>query len=68
MYETYYDKLQLNFGRESTQFYKRDTDGFVLSMNTKDIIKGVKNLEDRFDFSNLGKKHEIISNENKKSN
>ena len=32
-----------------------DTDNFVLSVNTKDIIKDLKNLEDIFDFSNLDK-------------
>ena len=35
-------------------------------MNTKDIIKDLKNLEDIFDFSNLDKNHELFSNKNKK--
>ena len=43
-----------------------DTDNFVLSVNTKDIIKDLKNLEDIFDFSNLEKTHEFFSNKNKK--
>ena len=43
-----------------------DTDSFVLSVNTKDIIKELKNLEDIFDFSNLDKNHELFSNKNKK--
>ena len=43
-----------------------DTDSFVLSVNTKDIIKNLKNLEDIFDFSNLDKNHELFSNKNKK--
>ena len=43
-----------------------DTDSFVLSVNTKDIIKDLKNLEDIFDFSNLDENHEIFSNRNKK--
>ena len=43
-----------------------DTDSFVLSVNTKDIIKDLKNLEDVFDFSNLDKCHELFSNKNKK--
>ena len=42
-----------------------DTDSFVLSVNTKDIIKDLKNLEDMFDFSNLDKNHELFSNKNK---
>ena len=43
-----------------------DTDSFVLSVNTKDIIKDLKNLEDIFDFSNLDKNHELFSNKNQK--
>ena len=43
-----------------------DFDSFVLSKNTKDIIKDLKNLEDIFDFSNLEKNHELFSNKNKK--
>ena len=43
-----------------------DTDSFVLSVNTKDILKDLKNLEDIFDFSNLDKNHELFSNKNKK--
>ena len=43
-----------------------DTDSFVLSVNTKNIIKDLRNLEDIFDFSNLDKTHELFSNKNKK--
>ena len=43
-----------------------DTDSFVLSVNTQDIIKDLKNLEDIFDFSNIDEKHELYSNKNKK--
>ena len=43
-----------------------DTDSFVLTINTKDIIKDLKNSEDIFDFSNLDKNHELFSNKNKK--
>ena len=43
-----------------------DTDSFILSVNTKDIIKDLKNHEDIFDFSNLDKNHELFSNRNKK--
>ena len=32
-----------------------DTDSFVLSVNTKDVIKDLKNLENIFDFNNLDK-------------
>ena len=43
-----------------------DTDSFVLSVTTKDIIKDLKNLEYIFDFSNLDKIHELFSNKNKR--
>ena len=42
-----------------------DTDSFVLSINTKDIIKDLKNLEDIFDFRTLDKVHELFSNKKK---
>ena len=66
MYETYYDKLQPYFGQENIQLHYMDTDSFLVSVNTKDIIKDLKNLEDIFDFSNLDKNHELFSNKNKK--
>ena len=43
-----------------------DTDSFVLSVNTKDIIKDLKNLEDKIDSSNPDENHELFSNKNKK--
>ena len=43
-----------------------NTDSFVLSVNTKDIIKDLRNLEYIFDFTNLDKTHELYSNKNKK--
>ena len=43
-----------------------DTESFVLSVNTKDIIKDLRNLEYIFDFKNLDKTHELYSNKNKK--
>ena len=66
MYETNYDLLQPYFGRENIQLHYMDTDSFVLSINIKDVIKDLKNLENIFDFSNLDKTHEIFSYENKK--
>ena len=66
MYETYYDKLQSYFGHEIIQLHYIDTDAFVLSLKTQDIIKDLKNLEDIFDFSNLDKNHELFSNKNQK--
>ena len=43
-----------------------DTDSFVLSVNTKNIIKDLKNLEKIFDFSNLDENHELFNSKNKK--
>ena len=66
MYETYYDTIQPYFGQENLQLHYIDTDVMILSMNTKDIIKDLKNLEDILNFSNLGENHELFSNKNKK--
>ena len=65
MYETYYDILQPYFGQEDIQLHYMDTDSFVLSVNTKNIITDLKILEYIFDISNLDKNHELFS---KKSN
>ena len=43
-----------------------DTDSFVPSVNTKDIINDLKNLQDLLNFSNLSENHELFSNKNKK--
>ena len=66
MYETYYDKFQPYFGQENLQLHYIDTDSFVLSVNTKNIIQDLHNLKEYFDFSNLNKDHELFSDENKK--
>ena len=66
MYETYYDKLQPYFGEENIQLHYIDTDAFVLSLNTNDINKDLKKMEDTFDFSNVEKSHELFSNRIKK--
>ena len=65
MYETYYDTLQIYYGQENLQLHYIDTDGIILSMKTKDIIKDLINLEDIFDFSNLDKNHKLYSEKNK---
>ena len=51
MYETYYDKLPPCFGLEKLQLHYMETDSFVLSVNTKDVIKDLKNIEDLFDLA-----------------
>ena len=66
MYETFYDELQTYFAQEKIQLHFIDTDAFVLSVNTHDINKDMKKLEDIFDFSNLDENHELFSNKNKK--
>ena len=66
LYETYYDILQPFFGQENLQLHYLDTDGMILSMKTKDIIKDLKSLENVFDFGNLDQNHELFSNKNKK--
>ena len=43
-----------------------DCDSFVLSIETQNIIKDLKNLDDLFDLSNLNENHELFSNKNKK--
>ena len=66
IYETYYDRLQPYFGQENIQLHYMDTDSFLLTMNTNDIIRDLKNLEDIYYFSNLNNKHELFSNKNKR--
>ena len=66
MYETYYDKLQPYFGEKNLHLLYMHTDSFILSVNTKDIIRDLKNLEDIFDFCNLDENHELFSNKKKK--
>ena len=66
IYETYYYKLQPYFGHENLQSHHIDTDAFVLSMNTNDIIRDLEKLEDLFDSSNLDKNHELFNNKNRK--
>ena len=50
IYEKYYEKLQPSFGEENIRLPYMEIDSFVLSVNTKDIIKDFKKLEDIFDF------------------
>ena len=68
MCETYYDEIQPYFRQEDPHLHYMDTDSFILSANTKDNIKDLKNLEGIFDSSNLDKNHELFSNNNKKVN
>ena len=51
---------------ENLQLHYMDTDSFVLSVNTKNIIQDLHNLKKYFDFSNLNEDHQLFSNINKK--
>ena len=53
LYYNYYDKLQPYFGEKNLQLHYVNTDAFVFSVNTNDIIRDLKKFEDIFDFSNL---------------
>ena len=66
MYETCYEILQPLFGQENIQLHYIDTDAFVLSIKTKNIIKDLRNSEDIFDFKNLNKNPDLFSNKNEK--
>ena len=55
MYETYYDNMQPYFGQKNFQLHYMNTDSFVLSVDTKDIIKDLKKLYEFSDPSNLNK-------------
>ena len=65
MYETLFDKLQAYFGQENLQLLYMDTDSFVLSVNTKDIFKDLKNPNELFDLSNFSENDELFGNKNK---
>ena len=64
--ETYYDKLQTFLGEKNKELHYMDADSFVLSVNTKEIIKDLKCFKDLFDFSNLFENCQLFSNRNKK--
>ena len=66
MYEIYYAELQPYLKQENIRLPYMDTDSFVLSVKTKDIIEDLKNLEDFFDCSNLNENHDLFSNKNKR--
>ena len=44
-----------------------DTDSFVSSISSGNVIKDLQNLEELFDFSNLNVNHEFFSKKIKKS-
>ena len=69
MYETYYDKLHKYFGIDGVQIHYQDTDAYIMSIKTTDVVNDLTILQNRykmFDFSNLNKDHKLFSNEYKK--
>ena len=48
--------------KKNVQFHYNDTDAFVLSIISKNIIKDLENFEDILDFCNVNEIHEIYSN------
>ena len=44
-----------------------DTAIFILRVKTKDLIKDLKTLEDKFDFDNLDKNHDLYSKKKQKN-
>ena len=69
MYETYYDKLKKYFGVDGIQIHYQDTDAFIMSIKTTDIVNDLSKLQDQykmFDFSNSNKEHKLFLNEFKK--
>ena len=66
VYETFYKRLQPYFGGKLIECPYLDTNSFVLSVNSSNFIKILKNVEDLFDFSNWSENHELFSNKNTK--
>ena len=69
MYETYYDKLQKYFGQVDIQIHYQDTDAYIMSVRSMDIVNDLDKLQDQYkilDFSKLNKEHKLFSNEFKK--
>ena len=65
----FFDKLQIYFGQVGIQIHYQDTDVYVMTVRTTDILNDLDKLQDqykRFDFSNLHKEHELFSFEFKK--
>ena len=66
MCETYCDKRQPYFGEYNIELHYMDTESFVISIKSKDVIKDLYNTSDSFDFSNSNKENKLFNNKNKK--
>ena len=65
MYAFYYHKLQPYYNN-NVKLHYMDTDSFILSNKTKDLIKDLEYFKDDFDFSELDENHELYDTINKK--
>ena len=69
MYEFYYHKLQPYYSSRSdasVKLHYMDTDSFILSIKTGDLINDLEYFKDDFDFSELDPSHELYNSVNKK--
>ena len=65
MYEFYYHKLQPYYS-SNVKLHYMDTDSFILSIKTGDLINDLEYFKDDFDFSELDPSHELYNSINKK--
>ena len=65
MYEFYYHKLQPYYNN-NVKLHYMDTDSFILSIKTEDLIKDLEYFKDDFDFSERDENHELYDTINKK--
>ena len=65
MYEFYYHKLQPYYNNKIKLHYM-DTDSFILSIKTGDLIKDLEYFKNDFDFSEFDENHELYNSINKK--
>ena len=65
MYEFYYHKIQPYYNN-NVKLHYMDTDSFILSIKTEDLIKDLEYFKNDFDFSELDENHELYDIINKK--
>ena len=65
MYEFYYHKLQPYYS-SSVKLHYMDTDSFILSIKTGDLLNDLEYFKDDFDFSELDENQELYDTINKK--
>ena len=58
MYEFYYHKVQPYYNNNVKLPYL-DTDSFILSIKTSNVLKDLEYFKDDFDFSELDTSHEL---------